>query len=586
MRNTFFGMLFLGVGLAVVLFVSLYMTFNNIARNFIYQGSADIMEQYSLRLYQVVYFINKEMDIIYNDSKIQPLLKQDTVSDLDYYLAIESAKKHISNDSLFHSIYVMNYKTDTYYEFGNRAVRTYEELYDKEIINVINSNKTTPIIPIVRKIPNELSQGVLDNVLTFIQLKTVDHNKTALVINLKMSAIASSVFGESECVIIVDNKGDVVENTSDKIDAQQFWKMVSKRNGEKPYFITNIGQNSYFVSYAKMPDYNWTLIRVMPYNDILNQMKPVKIMSILIFLLYTITLIVLLYILVRYMYKPMLNIRTNIERMLSLPESKNSKEIVDEYDLIKKVFADSSEKIVTLQDMQKQYAEMITGIEWTNYMSSSVRKIKDSLKDGIFAKIKAAYDDFSKQLHSYSISSAKTEWFYLIYAIQEELNTIGKYSGCKFNFNMFEVKQLILEKTTVEEIDAEFYRLFEEIVNTKNQYSLQKQNIFVDNIINLIEQQYTDGNLSVTSIAQYYKVSTRHVGDVFKEYTNMTIPKYIRKVRLNKAKELLGNTDYSVDKILSQIGWDNEKHFYTVFKNEFGFTPTQYRNNIKIDDIE
>lgn len=65
----------------------------------------------------------------------------------------------------------------------------------------------------------------------------------------------------------------------------------------------------------------------------------------------------------------------------------------------------------------------------------------------------------------------------------------------------------------------------------------------------------------------------------FKEYTGMNFVNYLRDVRLKEAKRLLDESDDTISKISSAVGYENEKHFMKQFKSTFEVTPTEYRKN-------
>jgi len=54
---------------------------------------------------------------------------------------------------------------------------------------------------------------------------------------------------------------------------------------------------------------------------------------------------------------------------------------------------------------------------------------------------------------------------------------------------------------------------------------------------------------------------------------------YITKVRLKKAKHLLIHDTGSIADISFKVGFSTAAYFSTVFKNAFGITPTEYREN-------
>ena len=48
--------------------------------------------------------------------------------------------------------------------------------------------------------------------------------------------------------------------------------------------------------------------------------------------------------------------------------------------------------------------------------------------------------------------------------------------------------------------------------------------------------------------------------------------------RIERAKDLLANTDKSVGSIAAEVGYKNTQHFSTVFKKHVGVTPTVFRS--------
>ncbi len=48
--------------------------------------------------------------------------------------------------------------------------------------------------------------------------------------------------------------------------------------------------------------------------------------------------------------------------------------------------------------------------------------------------------------------------------------------------------------------------------------------------------------------------------------------------KIEKAKEILSETDCTVSRVASMCGYDNEEHFMRQFKRIVGMTPTSYRH--------
>ena len=58
---------------------------------------------------------------------------------------------------------------------------------------------------------------------------------------------------------------------------------------------------------------------------------------------------------------------------------------------------------------------------------------------------------------------------------------------------------------------------------------------------------------------------------------NMKPLQFIRSIRLKRAAQLLVGSQYNVVEIADKVGFNAIKYFNRYFKEEFGMTPTQYR---------
>ncbi len=63
----------------------------------------------------------------------------------------------------------------------------------------------------------------------------------------------------------------------------------------------------------------------------------------------------------------------------------------------------------------------------------------------------------------------------------------------------------------------------------------------------------------------------------FKKLTQVTPTQYILSLRINNAMNLLDNTDYSIAKIATSVGYDNALYFSRLFKKHTGISPREYR---------
>ena len=63
----------------------------------------------------------------------------------------------------------------------------------------------------------------------------------------------------------------------------------------------------------------------------------------------------------------------------------------------------------------------------------------------------------------------------------------------------------------------------------------------------------------------------------FKKKCGIGFLEYLSEVRVNKAKELLRTTDFSVAEICEKVGYTDTRHFTSIFKKSTGIKPTEFR---------
>lgn len=65
----------------------------------------------------------------------------------------------------------------------------------------------------------------------------------------------------------------------------------------------------------------------------------------------------------------------------------------------------------------------------------------------------------------------------------------------------------------------------------------------------------------------------------FKRYTGKTVVEYLKSIKMNKACELLKNTDTPIVEISNILGYTSLSHFNRIFKDYLGITPSKYRKS-------
>ena len=69
---------------------------------------------------------------------------------------------------------------------------------------------------------------------------------------------------------------------------------------------------------------------------------------------------------------------------------------------------------------------------------------------------------------------------------------------------------------------------------------------------------------------------------IFREHTGIGISDYVTNIKMEKAMQLLRETDTNVQEIVTEIGNTDASAFIRLFKKKTGMTPGQYRKANKI----
>lgn len=85
-------------------------------------------------------------------------------------------------------------------------------------------------------------------------------------------------------------------------------------------------------------------------------------------------------------------------------------------------------------------------------------------------------------------------------------------------------------------------------------------------------------DLNMTIVSNYVSLNYSYFSQAFKEYTGESFVHYLKKLRIDRARELLTTTDYKIYEISEMSGFENTKHFSRVFKEMEGVSPQEYRD--------
>lgn len=89
------------------------------------------------------------------------------------------------------------------------------------------------------------------------------------------------------------------------------------------------------------------------------------------------------------------------------------------------------------------------------------------------------------------------------------------------------------------------------------------------------------GELCLSEFAQSVNLSVWRLCHIFKSDVGMPPMRYLRLLRMERAKELLESSFLSVKEIAYRVGLNDESHFVRDFKSTYGSSPALYRSHFR-----
>lgn len=97
--------------------------------------------------------------------------------------------------------------------------------------------------------------------------------------------------------------------------------------------------------------------------------------------------------------------------------------------------------------------------------------------------------------------------------------------------------------------------------------------------VRLLERYYDQG-ITLDEMAEQLFVSEEYLSTQFKKETGYGFKETVKKMRIEKIKELLGNTHLKLNQIAELTGYNDPKYMSRVFKEEVGMLPTEFRKEV------
>lgn len=159
------------------------------------------------------------------------------------------------------------------------------------------------------------------------------------------------------------------------------------------------------------------------------------------------------------------------------------------------------------------------------------------------------------------------------------IKTLDQLKG--FELKNVDLKKLITFRSLPEfrekmaGLTIEMCRQFAEFKDSRN-------NERKSEILDYVNCHYGDSSMGLESVADEFGVSSNYLSRFFKQETGCSFIQYVTMIRMDRARELLVNSNKQIKEIVAEIGYIDVANFVRKFKGYEGVTPGQYREKMRI----
>ena len=146
----------------------------------------------------------------------------------------------------------------------------------------------------------------------------------------------------------------------------------------------------------------------------------------------------------------------------------------------------------------------------------------------------------------------------------------------------FRMSDFYIQKLDDIHTEEEVHRLHDEMVmdytEKMRKYSRSDTNSKHINVCKEYIYSHIKERITIEDLADELGVSSGYLSRLFKKETGVSVSAYIRRQKIDMAKNLLRFSDYSMIEIANRLSFSSQSHFIQQFREVVGMTPKKYRD--------
>ena len=134
----------------------------------------------------------------------------------------------------------------------------------------------------------------------------------------------------------------------------------------------------------------------------------------------------------------------------------------------------------------------------------------------------------------------------------------------------------LITEDTIPDLKANMKGLLGSIASVINTKNADRNEQIVRQVKKIIQKEIS-GDLSAEALATRIYLTASHLRRVFRNRVGVTLQDYVLRLRMERARELLGEPGNRVHLVASSVGYESTSYFCMVFRRFFGVSPGEFR---------
>ena len=400
-----------------------------------------------------------------------------------------------------------------------------------------------------------------------------------MVVNINEQQL-SSLFTSNSAnydVLIVNNNNLVIADSSQQnlgkdFDVDQEFSNPMVLDEASNYFVSTYNNQESLIAFKKSLPYNFVFFHITPYEQIQQTILSANRNLVWLFLGFALANIIVSLYATRRFYTP-------IQQIMDQFVIKDYNEAENEFELIESAFSDLNlnNQINVLR--QLFLSGSCSADCETSFLAFPLYVVVIKVNQGLSEETKnqvAPVWPFI-QVDEDVIAG-------VIASDQVDLIEVNKLDGVigfsKEVFNIDEIRKnyryALASVQFAEALEDKKVIFYDEIYQTDY---LTPKTVLHQDIVRYIKEKGLSAEFSAEQMADHLGFSLGYIRQVFKEHQGISLNEFVIVHRIEKAKEMLLNTDLSGREISEAIGYSDNRYFYTQFKSRVNMTIEEFRQS-------